>query len=59
MQEHTKPLVDSLSLITVVATLASWLPAIAAAFSIIWTCIRIYETKTVQRWLGKDPPKEE
>jgi FtsH-binding integral membrane protein len=33
--------------------LAGLLPAIAALFTIIWTGIRIYETNTVQRWLGK------
>lgn len=26
-----------------VLTIANWLPAIAAAFSILWTAIRIYE----------------
>jgi hypothetical protein len=29
------------------------LPAIAAVFTILWTAIRIYETKTVQGWIGK------
>ena len=37
-----------------VGTLANVLPAIAAALTIVWTVIRIYETQTVQRWLGKD-----
>lgn len=31
-----------------VGTILKWLPAIAAAFTIIWTAIRIYETETVQ-----------
>lgn len=56
---HDKHVIDGLSIATVVVTLAEWLPAVAAIFSIIWTVIRIYETKTVQRWFGKDPPKEE
>jgi hypothetical protein len=30
------------------------LPAVAAIFTIIWTGIRIYETDTVQKFLGKD-----
>jgi hypothetical protein len=46
--------VDAASLFTVVGTMVSMLPAIAALFTIIWTAIRIYETKTVQRWLGKE-----
>jgi len=29
------------------------LPAIAALFTIVWTLIRIYETKTIQKLLGK------
>lgn len=47
-------LLDGVSLATVVSTLAGWLPAVAALLSIVWTAIRIYETKTVQRWLGKE-----
>ena len=46
--------VDAASLFTVVGTMVSMLPAVAALFTIIWTVIRIYETKTVQRWLGKE-----
>lgn len=44
---------DALSLITVIGTLVNVLPAVAALFTIVWTAIRIYETKTVQGWLGK------
>jgi len=36
-----------------VGTLAQWLPAIAAAFTIIWTVLRIYEMKTIQNIIGK------
>lgn len=53
LSETSKHAVDALSIATVVGTIATWLPAIAAVFSIVWTGIRIYETKTVQRWLGK------
>ena len=51
--ETMKPAGDILSIGVVLATLASWLPAIAALFTIIWTVIRIYETQTVQGLLGK------
>ena len=47
--------VDVLSLTVLIGTVAQFLPAVAAAFTIVWTTIRIYETKTVQRWLGRDP----
>ena len=51
--EATKHAIDALSFITVLGTIVNILPAIAAVFTIIWTAIRIYETKTVQGWLGK------
>ena len=52
--EHAKQVVDGISMATVVGALVALLPAIAAVFTIVWTGIRIYETKTVQKWLGKD-----
>lgn len=55
MSESTKHVVDAVSIGTVVLSLSQWLPPIAALVSIIWGCIRIYETKTVQRWLGRNP----
>lgn len=56
--ESTKTLVDGLSVVTVVGTLGDLLPPMAALFTIIWTVIRIYETKTVQRLLGRKPPDD-
>ena len=53
MDEASKHIIDFASVVTVLGTLADMLPAIAAIFTIVWTAIRIYETKTVQRWLGK------
>lgn len=56
MTEHhdtIKPIVDAVSVATVVGTLMNILPAIAALFTIVWTAIRIYETDTVQYMLGK------
>lgn len=46
MSEHAKQLVDAVSLTTVIATVASWLPPIAALLSIIWTVLRIIEMVT-------------
>lgn len=54
MNEHTKHLIDLAAISTAIASLAAWLPPLAALLSIIWTVIRIYETKTVQRWLGRE-----
>ena len=49
--EVTKHAVDALSVITVIGTLMETLPAIAALFTIIWTAIRIWETRTVQKFI--------
>jgi hypothetical protein len=57
--ETAKHVVDALSLVTVIGTLVQLLPAIAALFTIVWTAIRIYETATVQKLLGKEKPNEE
>ena len=51
--EGIKQVTDALSVVTVIGTLAEILPAIAALFTIVWTSFRIYETRTVQKWLGK------
>ncbi len=51
MIDDLKHAIDAISIGTIMATLIGWLPAFAALASLIWSCIRIYETKTVQRWL--------
>ena len=56
--ESTKQVVDAVSVFTVVGTLGEVLPPMAALFTLVWTAIRIYETKTVQRLLGKEPPDD-
>lgn len=48
MNEPAKQAIDAVSLGTAVATVAGWLPAVAAIFTIVWTGIRIYESRTVQ-----------
>lgn len=53
INEHTKHVIDWTSIGIVLGSLIQILPSIAAGLSIVWTVIRIYETKTVQRWLGK------
>ena len=49
----TKHVIDGASIATAVGTLMQVLPAVAALFTIVWTAIRIYETRTVQKLLGK------
>jgi hypothetical protein len=59
--EVGKTMLDGLSVITVVGTLVDMLPSIAAVFTILWTGIRIWETDTMQRMLGrkKDAKQEQ
>ena len=52
--EVTKSFIDAASVFTVIGALSELLPPLAALFTIVWTSIRIYETKTVQTLLGKD-----
>lgn len=51
--EATKHAIDAISVVTVIGTLTDILPPLAALATLIWTGIRIYETQTVQGWLGK------
>ena len=46
IDENTKHIVDAVSAVTVVSTLAAWLPPIAAMFSIVWTALRVWEMVT-------------
>lgn len=51
--DAAKHVVDGVATITVLATLSEWLPPIASLLTIIWFAIRIYETDTVQRLVGR------
>lgn len=51
--EGVRVAVDVLSIATLLGALVNLLPAVASILTIIWTVIRIYETETVQRLLGK------
>jgi hypothetical protein len=51
--ELIKHTTDALSVVTVIGALVNILPSIAALFTIIWSAIRIYESKTVQNWLHR------
>ena len=52
MQEEAKAAVDVVAVTTTVSTLMGWIPAVAAALSIVWTVIRIAETNTVKGWFS-------
>tara|TARA_R110002167_G_scaffold334100_1_gene541208 strand:+ start:68 stop:241 length:174 start_codon:yes stop_codon:yes gene_type:complete len=57
MQEEIKPLFDIASIVTVIGSLAEVLPPLAALATLIWSMIRIYETKTVQNIINKTKEK--
>ena len=52
-QETVKYMIDGASILTVIGTLVEFLPAVSALLSIIWIAIRIYETDTIQRLVGR------
>jgi hypothetical protein len=52
MNEHTKHIIDGVSVAAAVASFLAWLPPLAAFLSIVWTLIRIFETQTVRGWMS-------
>ena len=58
LSDTTKHVMDALSISVLVGTLSQMLPAVAAGLSIIWTLIRIWETRSVQKLIGRDPTSE-
>jgi hypothetical protein len=52
-QETLKQMLDGASILTVIGTLVEFLPAVSALLSIVWVAIRIYETDTAKRLMGR------
>ena len=53
ISDGLKLFLDLASLITLLGTLVSVLPSIAAGLTIVWTLLRIYESPTVTGWLER------
>ena len=53
LSEPTKQAVDVIAVGGTIGVLVGWLPAIAAGVTIVWTVIRIYETKTVKAMIDR------
>ena len=51
LNEDVKHFVDAASIGTTLLALLEIIPHVTAVLSLIWVCIRLYETKTVQRWI--------
>ena len=54
ISEDAKHMGDLVSVSVTLATIADWLPKAAALLTVIWTAIRIWETRTVQRLVGRE-----
>lgn len=52
-----KPHLDVATVGTFAAALLGWLPsamtAATTAVTLVWSCIRLYETATVQNWMAR------
>lgn len=53
LHEADKIAIDIAAISAWIGALAGWLPSIAAALSIVWTVIRIWETKTIQKIVAR------
>lgn len=56
MDEPVKSAMDWAAVSAALAAFAGWLPTVAALASLIWTVLRIFETRTVQNWLHRHDP---
>jgi len=53
MTEESKQAVDVLAASTALGSMIAWLPPLASLFTCIWMAIRIFESDTCQKLLGK------
>lgn len=53
MTEEAKQAVDLVAASTALGTMVAWLPPLASLFTCIWLAIRIFESDSVQKLLGK------
>lgn len=53
ISENDKVAVDVLSASAVTAAILNYVPAATAVLSLIWVCLRIWETETVKKWTNR------
>ena len=56
--EETKQVADVAAGGVTISAFMAWIPEATALLSLIWVCIRIYETDTIKRILGKEEDAE-
>ena len=54
VQESVKETVDIVAASTGLLSLVAWLPPTASLFTIVWLGIRIFETETIQKIMGRN-----
>lgn len=54
MHAHEKTIIDAGALGVTAGAFTDILPSVTALASLVWVCIRIYETETVQRLIGNE-----
>ena len=53
LSESFKHAIDSLSIAGTAGTIMGYLPDATALLTFIWVAVRLYETHTIQVWLGR------
>jgi hypothetical protein len=55
MENHEKVFLDIVAIVVAaLGAMVTWIPSLASFVAIVYTLIRIYETKTVQKWFKKE-----
>ncbi len=54
MTEEGKQVADVAAGGVTVSAFMAWIPEVTALLSLVWVSIRIYETETVKKYLGKN-----
>ena len=57
--QELKQIADAGSIGITLGTIVGVLPTLSALLAVVWMLIRIYETDTVQRLLGRDRPRKD
>tara|TARA_R110002153_G_scaffold158645_1_gene310599 strand:+ start:43 stop:207 length:165 start_codon:yes stop_codon:yes gene_type:complete len=53
MTEDAKQAIDIVAASTALGTMVAWLPPLASLFTCVWMVIRIFESESIQKLLGK------
>jgi len=58
MMQDERSIIDWTAVTIAAGTFFEFLPAISALLSVIWLSLRIYETNTIQRLLGRSNSRQ-